>query len=457
MKKKNKLTASASEMPTGTRQKKDKTADNQSAYSASSIYTNPINYVQIGCLLFLVAMRPDAFGHLMPYLMPWTFSQLKKDFAGKLHELDNIPRYLTLGCFPCNIMGQYQREVTEFYNTYAPPTWTPSPGEWPHINAMIRHIFGKQFELGLDYLQLLFTRPKQILPILVLVSRERATGKTTFLNLLKEIFGANMAFVTNETMRSRFNAERASKLIVACDEAVLNKKEDSERLKALSTARSAYIEFKGKDRYEIENFAKIILCSNNIHDPVYIDAEEIRYWVIEVSPLTEDDPDILDAMKKEIPAFLDSLLRRQLSVPAACSRMWFAPEDLKTPALTHIIRVCRPSAELELAEFMLDIMDQYNVNELRYTSSDLNSLLRQYGRDINNVHHIISKVWCVPHAANKMAYDLFAPWVDMKNLPSREYGRYYVFARPFLLGLVPEAAAPASSGPEPEEKTGSLF
>jgi len=65
----------------------------------------------------------------------------------------------------------------------------------------------EQIELGLDYLQILFTQPTQMLLILLLVSNERNTGKTTFLSFLKMIFGKNATFNTNEDFRSQFNAD----------------------------------------------------------------------------------------------------------------------------------------------------------------------------------------------------------------------------------------------------------
>ena len=51
------------------------------------------------------------------------------------------------------------------------------------------------------------------------------------------------------------------------DEALLNRREDSERLKNLSTTLSYKVEAKGKDRNEIGFFAKFVLCSNNEHLP----------------------------------------------------------------------------------------------------------------------------------------------------------------------------------------------
>lgn len=412
-------------------------------------------YIQVGCSIFHVHFKPDASHHLYLVLQPWTMTQLLRDFgdANKIDDIGMIPRYLGLGCFPSHTA--YQQVIAGYYNTYRPLQWIPTEGEWLTIEKMLKHIFRNQYELGLDYLQILYLQPMQMLPILVLVSRERSTGKTTFLNFLKEIFGANAAFVTNENLRSKFNSERASCLLHMCDEAFQNKKEDSERIKAFSTARKTHLEYKGKDRYEIDNFAKIILCSNNVNDPVYIDPEEVRYWVIEVPKLAKDNPSILEAMKSEIPAFLHYLLHRQLSVPQALSRMWFEPAQLRTRALTRIIRKCRPSVELDLAEFLLDAMDHFGVDHLEMTNTELQNLLRGQGRDIRDAHRIVCKVWDVPRANNKLAYDLFADWNTRTSI--RAYGRFYSFTRAFLLTVVPDYVSPIETEPVKEKPDNSLY
>ena len=109
----------------------------------------------------------------------------------------------------------------------------------------------------MDYLQLLYLQPVQKLPILLLVSEECNTGKSTFLNFLKAVFRNNV----NEDFRSQFNADWAGKLVIVVDEVLLNRREDSERLKNLSTTLSYKVEAKGKDRDEIAFFAKFVLCS----------------------------------------------------------------------------------------------------------------------------------------------------------------------------------------------------
>ena len=72
-----------------------------------------------------------------------------------------------------------------------------------------------------------------------------------------------MTLNTDEDFRNNFNSGWASKLIVGGEEISLNRKEDIEKLKNLSTSRVIKSEAKGKDKIECEFFGKFILCSNN--------------------------------------------------------------------------------------------------------------------------------------------------------------------------------------------------
>ena len=69
----------------------------------------------------------------------------------------------------------------KFLNLYEPISHHPQEGDFSCIRSLVEHIFGEQYELGMDYLQLLYLYPVQKLPILLLVSEERDTGKSTFL------------------------------------------------------------------------------------------------------------------------------------------------------------------------------------------------------------------------------------------------------------------------------------
>lgn len=229
--------------------------------------------------------------------MIWNNSTLRQDY-GK-NYLATVPRYDGFCTVPDHL--NYRKEIDGFLNLYEPIGHIPQIGDFPNIRSLVLHIFGEQYNLGLDYLQLLFLQPLQKLPILLLVSEERNTGKSTFLNFLKAVFGDNVTFNTNEDFRSQFNSDWAGKLLIVVDEVLLNRREDSERLKNLSTTFNYKVEAKGKDRTEIAFFAKFVLCSNNEYLPVIIDAGETRYWVRKINPLQNDDTNFLQKLKEEIP------------------------------------------------------------------------------------------------------------------------------------------------------------
>ena len=300
----------------------------------------------------------------------------------------------------------------------------------------MRHIFGDQYELGLDYLQILYTMPLQKLPILLLVSEERNTGKSTFLNFLKLLFEANVTFNTNENFRSQFNDDWNGKLVIVVDEVLLNKREDSERLKNLSTTYNYKMETKGRDREEVSFFAKFVLCSNNEYLPVVIDPGETRYWVRKIPRLTTDDTTFLEKIRYEIPAFLHALTNRRLSTTEE-SRMWFDPKLIDTDALQKIIRANRNRVEVELAELLTDIMVTKGVESVDFCLNDILNLF-DYQRvkvDRTALRKVVQDNWGLRPAPNSLSYTTYQMGVFLNEpayVESRKVGRYYTVTRQML-------------------------
>ena len=318
--------------------------------------------------------------------IPWNNETLRQDY-GKDY-IGSVPKYDGFCTVPEHI--GYRPVIGKFLNLYEPIDHQPQEGDFPSISSLVEHIFGEQYELGMDYLQLLYLQPVQKLPILLLVSEERNTGKSTFLNFLKALFQNNVTFNTNEDFRSQFNSDWAGKLLIVVDEVLLNRREDSERLKNLSTTLSYKVEAKGKDRDEIAFFAKFVLCSNNEYLPVIIDAGETRYWVRKINRLQSDDTNFLQRLKAEIPAFLHFLTNRKLSTDRE-SRMWFNPSLLHTEALQRIIRSNRNRLEIEMSELLLDIMATMNVDSVSFCLNDLIVLLMhsQVKVEKHQVHKVV--------------------------------------------------------------------
>ena len=390
--------------------------------------------MRVGTTLYKVVNQPCASGGYEKRRVIWNNSTLRQDY-GK-NYLATVPKYDGFCTVPDHL--NYRKEIDGFLNLYEPIEHTPQIGDFPNIRSLVLHIFGEQYNLGLDYLQLLFLQPLQKLPILLLVSEERNTGKSTFLNFLKAVFGDNVTFNTNEDFRSQFNSDWAGKLLIVVDEVLLNRREDSERLKNLSTTFNYKVEAKGKDRTEITFFAKFVLCSNNEYLPVIIDAGETRYWVRKINPLQNDDTNFLQKLKEEIPAFLFFLTQRELSTEKE-SRMWFNPKLTHTAALQKIIRSNRNRLEIEMAELFLDIMSNMNVESVSFCLNDLMTLLiySQVKAEKHQVRKVVQEVWKLTTAPNSLSYTAYeiAPTRDCHYETKRKTGRFYTITKEQLTAI----------------------
>lgn len=261
-------------------------------------------------------------------------------FIPKYEEFVNIPNH-----------ENYQQIVNSSYNMYHPFDHEAEEGDCPTILSFLQHIFGtheitvthkdgkefkvKYYELGLDYLSLLYKKPQHILPILCLVSEERQTGKTTFLKFLKMLFTENVAIVGNDDLGGNFNSHWAPKLVIACDETKIDKHTVVEKVKSMSTSNEVQLNAKGRDQITIPFFGKFILCSNNVDNFINIDKHEIRFWVLNVTKLKDINVHLEDSMKEEIPAFLHLLNKRKM-VTDRQERHWFDTKLLVTDALRKV-------------------------------------------------------------------------------------------------------------------------
>lgn len=394
---------------------------------------NECPYIRVGTDYYREVNRPQANGTTCKCLVYWKASIIKADH-GKSY-LNDVPKY---DCF-CTVPNHtdYHKIIGNAYNLYEPITHHPEPGDWSAIDSLLRHIFEEHYEYGLDYIQLLYQMPLQKLPILILVLEQRNTGKTTFLNFLKAIFQDNATFNTNEDFRSKFNSDWAGKLLIMVDEVLLSRREDSERLKNLSTAKSYKMESKGKDRNEIAFFGKFVLCSNNEHFPLVIDREEVRYWVRKVNSLATDDPFYMDKLVAQIPAFLHFLMQREVSVKCE-NRMWFSPERLRTAALNRIITANRSKIEYEVAELLIDIMDSTGDSSVSFVVSEIATLLsyRNVRAETSEIRRLLQICWHLKPASNSLTYRFYSMGIPpAKYTAKTSVGRYYTVTKDFILNL----------------------
>ncbi|MEM6321450.1 MAG: primase-helicase family protein, partial [Bacteroidota bacterium] len=196
--------------------------------------------------------------------------------------------YLGFGNVPDNF--DYKESHSGYYNRYSKIAYEPKKGSYNNILSMFKHIFGedkvthnkktlKRYQIGLDYVQMLIMEPTLPLPILVLYSVERETGKSTFPQFIKKILGTNAIKVGNKAFDSEFNEIFADKVLIWCDETLLDRKQQAEKIKDLSTSKHILVNPKGSTQYEIPFFGKFVFTSNN-KKMVYVDKNSVRFWII---------------------------------------------------------------------------------------------------------------------------------------------------------------------------------
>jgi len=395
-----------------------------------------MKYLRIGTDYYKIVQKPTLDDSTYKTIIPWKRYTIVDD-QGK-DFLKDIPKFEGFTVQPSH--NNYKKSIKGFYNKYLELSHNingrSNPSEFPKTSEFLNHIFGEQFEIGIDYLTILWQRPIQILPILCLVSEERDTGKTTFLNWLKLVFEDNMTINKNEDFRSRFNSDWSEKLIIAIDEVLLDRREDSERIKNLSTAAIYKTESKGKDKTETSFFGKFVLCSNNEHNFIFIDEKEIRYWIRKVPKIENMNPDLMDILKNELPFFVNYISNRTISIPKK-SRMWFTKDQIQTDALKVLVKGTKYSFEKELILLLQELFEDYEKQILYLSYNDIIEMFKQSNQRVSRreIMQLVVQKWKLGH--QNSSYNYYYKIIDPEtggwsiNTLNKK-GRFFSFEKEFI-------------------------
>lgn len=215
---------------------------------------------------------------------------------------------------------------------------------------------------------------------------------------------------------------------------LLDKTEDSERIKNLSTARTFKTEAKGKDRIETEFFGKFILCSNNEDSFIKIEPGETRYWVRRVNQLQHIKVNLLEELQEEIPAFLHFINTRPLTSKNQ-SRMWFTHQQIRTEALQKVIRRSRNWLELEMSEILLGLMDDFELDQICVCVNDIIPFLTRsgYRATRSQIIKTLKDQWKLSPIDHVSTYKRIAYLPDGSTHQVSSKGRYYIINRGKLM------------------------
>jgi len=350
-------------------------------------HEDSFKFIRVGCDYIKIIHVPDAKGVLRRKLKGWKSGEISRDYVnnGFKNFYETLEKYDEFCNVPCNT-DAYQPVVNGCYNMYYKLDHVLEPGSWSTIEMFLKHIFGEaalssghtNYELALDYLTIIYRYPTQPLPIPCLVSRDRGTGKSTFLWFQKDLWQENATFISPEDLKDQFNDDWCSKLFIGIDEGFIDKKSTLEKVKSMSTAPS--IKYRGlyQAKQEIPFFGKFGLSSNDEENFIAIDDLENRFWVNKVPKFKEDDPLIREKMQEEVPAFLHYLSNREILHPRK-SRHWFDPMLLETEALKRVRQNSKGWAYSELTVILQSRFLHYKYHTLFYTLEEISALINKPG------------------------------------------------------------------------------
>lgn len=390
-------------------------------------------FVRVGCEYYKIISRLNSKGDTETIIKKWKVSEITRDYSAKgtKNFVDQIPKYDEFCNIPENGEG-YQKvfvhnDNTTNYNLYAKLPHQLSEGPIPHSMAFLKHLFnpvsaeentlGDPFLIALDYLTILYRNPKQILPILCLVSNEQGTGKSTFLKWLKAIYKSNATILGNSEFKMDFNTHYISKLLIMVDESYveIDKKQQKERIKKLATSTTQFYHPKGVDATEIDYFGKLIMCSNNENNFIPLEKSDIRFFVVKVKPFETEDPDFLDKLIEEIPHFLLFLKNRSIVHPKK-TRAWFATEHLLTNQLKQVIQHTRPRLEQDVRDYIQDMMLTHSLDTFKIDPSRLTKAINEnskYKHSVADVRRFL-KEDCNMHPLKTQRYKI--PTLNPNNV-----------------------------------------
>jgi len=344
-------------------------------------------YVRVGVKYFKSAHKVDRFGIDREELLVWSKDEIKQDYGKEM--LARVSTYDDFIIEPNN--EKHQKAVRGYYNLYSPFPHSqkkfdiekhPDKIKWSMI--LMNHIFGSQIELGLRYLKVLYEKPKQALPILVLTSEERSTGKSTFVDWLSIMFGGNMVIINPQDIGSSFNSSYATKNIIAIEESRFDSIQTTEKLKALATQKTLLVNTKFVTPYNTPFYGKLIITSNDETKFSKVDEAEIRYWVRKIPTLEGiANHGILEDLTKEIPCFLHHL-SQQAEIDYTQSRQVFTAQEIETEALTIVKKESKESLQKDIEIFLDDFCSNNpHVEEVHFIPTDIKNAWFKHNNSIS--------------------------------------------------------------------------
>ncbi|PIS00293.1 MAG: hypothetical protein COT84_08475 [Chlamydiae bacterium CG10_big_fil_rev_8_21_14_0_10_35_9] len=179
------------------------------------------------------------------------------------------------------------------YNLFKGHTVLPKQGNcnlyWEHVYCNICNGNDAHYNYVRKWMASIIQKPKVLGTALVLRGKQ-GTGKNVFVEHFGKLFGQHFLTLTSlDQVCGKFNAHLQYAYLIFANEALWDgSKKEVGALKALITDPTIFIEAKGKDGFQIDNYRHLIICSNE-DSAVPIDWDDRRFFCLNVSSEHKED------------------------------------------------------------------------------------------------------------------------------------------------------------------------
>lgn len=233
----------------------------------------------------------------------------------------------------------------------------------------------------------------------MLYSQEKGTGKSTFAEVLRALFGQENSVVLNGVAKltQKFNATALTKKFVNCEETdIAPSSRHVNDLKALFTDEKMAIERKGVEVEQVDLKGVFLFTSN--HMPSFLPGLDRRLYVLDVGheghasgPRAEEFGQLVErvqaalADERQVAAYYRQLMRRPIS--PSFNPMSLNTAVQSTPIMKQILG-CDDANQQLLSEFLeergakaitLDMLQHFGRSNLRQTAGKMQTMMLDLG------------------------------------------------------------------------------
>lgn len=233
------------------------------------------------------SLKPSAFSMNFADAMPG-----KGKLATYLTSNGYIDRVLDFEFDPTRESGIFERDGGKFYNHYQSPDIESCDGDSRPLMEFLAYLVPCQDERAHLVRMVAYTvrNPgKKLGHALLLQSKEQGIGKTTLVEIWRELLGPKNTRKTNsEEMASDYQSYLADTLLVVTEELSLGSGiQVYNKLKDIITGETAVVNEKYVKQREVRNYANLVFLSN-WDAPLLIEQNDRRFFVLE-SPAKKRD------------------------------------------------------------------------------------------------------------------------------------------------------------------------